>query len=385
MDLMPLVESWRHALLEIAEQEMLHLALVQNLLTAVGAGPHLGRPAFPVPPRAFPAKVQILLLPFGEQALRHFAFLERPEGVEMRDAEGMAAVERVTPLMVPEEDAIGPIVPEFETISHLYRSIEDGLTNLAERMGEGSLFIGPPRAQATGAHFEFESLVTVTDLASARRAIDTIVEQGEGARGEWKTAHFGRVLTMLDQLESALEADPTFEPSRPVLAAAVRPSESGVSVPLISRPFTVRCVDLFNAVYEVVLELLSRYFAHADESDEQLATLASVAVELMEDALAPLGALITRLPVGEEHPERTTGPMFELFYASAYLFPHRQAAWTLMIERLREVAAFATSCRNECPPGLMVQLSQISDAIRTQADELASAVSPDDAIETANR
>ena len=30
--------------------------------------------------------------------------------------------------------AIGPIVADFETISHLYRSIEDGLTGLAERM-----------------------------------------------------------------------------------------------------------------------------------------------------------------------------------------------------------------------------------------------------------
>ena len=38
----------------------------------------------------------------------------------------------------------------------------------------------------------------MTDLASARRAIDTIVEQGEGARGEWRDAHFGRLLGILD-------------------------------------------------------------------------------------------------------------------------------------------------------------------------------------------
>ena len=71
---------------------MLHLALVQNLLTSIGAGPHLGRPNFPVPPRAFPAKVQIALLPFSEAALRHFAFLERPEGYDIEDAEEMAAL-----------------------------------------------------------------------------------------------------------------------------------------------------------------------------------------------------------------------------------------------------------------------------------------------------
>ena len=33
------VNRWRRTLLEISEQEMLHLALVQNLLTAVGAAP----------------------------------------------------------------------------------------------------------------------------------------------------------------------------------------------------------------------------------------------------------------------------------------------------------------------------------------------------------
>jgi len=32
--------------------------------------------------------VQLDLLPFGEQALRHFLFLERPEGIERQDAAG---------------------------------------------------------------------------------------------------------------------------------------------------------------------------------------------------------------------------------------------------------------------------------------------------------
>ena len=43
------VQRWRKVLLEISEQEMLHLALVQNLLTAVGAAPRLARPNFPMP------------------------------------------------------------------------------------------------------------------------------------------------------------------------------------------------------------------------------------------------------------------------------------------------------------------------------------------------
>ena len=124
----------RRTLLPIAEQEMLHLALVQNLLTAVGAGPHLARPNFPVPPRAFPARIQIELLPFGEEALRHFAFLERPEGEPIDDAEAFRRDRRrAQPLPDVDEDEIGPIVADFETISHLYRSIEDGLEHAGRR------------------------------------------------------------------------------------------------------------------------------------------------------------------------------------------------------------------------------------------------------------
>ena len=88
------IQRWRKTLLEISAQEMLHLALVQNLLTAVGAAPRLARPNFPMPAYAYPAGVRIELLPFGEAALRHFAFLERPEGMDVEDAEGFEAFER---------------------------------------------------------------------------------------------------------------------------------------------------------------------------------------------------------------------------------------------------------------------------------------------------
>ena len=53
--------GWKRELIHIGEQEMLHLALVQNLLASVGAAPRLGRPNFPLPPQAMPAKVQMAL------------------------------------------------------------------------------------------------------------------------------------------------------------------------------------------------------------------------------------------------------------------------------------------------------------------------------------
>jgi hypothetical protein len=41
----------------VASEEMLHLALVQNVLPAIGAAPHLTRPNLPAPARHYPAGV----------------------------------------------------------------------------------------------------------------------------------------------------------------------------------------------------------------------------------------------------------------------------------------------------------------------------------------
>jgi hypothetical protein len=321
-----------------------------------------------------PQYFQSIQIHEGEQSLRHFAYLERPEGLDMADQDALAAVEKSAPLPRAAEDEIGAHLQDFETIGELYRSIEQGLDRLAARLGDARWFVGPAEAQATGAHFwGFDDLTPVIDLASARAAIDTIVEQGEGARGEWRNAHFGRLVTILDEYLELREADPDFEPARPVLAAAVRGREDGVDVPLITDAFASRATDLLNAVYEVILQLLARYFAHTDESEDQLRVLAQVAMLLMKNAIKPLGGLVTRLPVGFEHLGSTVGPTFELFYPIDYLLPHREAAWIVLEERLRDLAELGVRCRDVCSPLHMPVLDQVTAALSAQADELAAA------------
>jgi hypothetical protein len=367
------VRRWRRELIHIAEQEMLHLSLVQNLLTAVGAGSAFGRPNFPLPPHAYPAGIKMALLPFGEIALRHFAFLERPEGLDVDDFDAFAAVEKSAPLTPASEDEIGARLQDFPTIGALYRAIEIGLDRLAERLGEERLFCGPPSAQASAADIPFPDLTPVTDLASAHAALDLIVEQGEGARGDWRDAHFGRLIAILDEYLELREADPAFEPARPVVAACVREREDGLAVPLITEPFTGRCVDLLNATYEVILQLLARYFAHTDETPDQLRVLSQVSIGLMRNVIKPLGGLVTRLPVGPAYPGATAGPTFELFYDTDYLIPHRRSAWIVMEERMRTVAELAVRCQEACSPLYMPIVSRVVDALRDEADQLAEA------------
>ena len=87
-DQLDAVERWRGMIFGIAGEEMLHWAMVQNLLTAVGSAPYVSRPHMPHQARGYPPGVQVRLLPFGEAALQHFVYLERPEGMEGVDAEG---------------------------------------------------------------------------------------------------------------------------------------------------------------------------------------------------------------------------------------------------------------------------------------------------------
>ena len=349
------VQAWELTLIDVIKQEMLHLALATNILSALGAAPHFERPNFPILSRWYPPDVQIALVPFGERALRHFMFLERPEGMPLQDAQGFGSVGPMQPLTVDDPQiTAGP--EEWHTVGHLYRGIEAGLAHLVNRHGEAAVFIGPPKAQATTEVFEWPDLTAVTDLASATAAIEVIVEQGEGARGDWVKSHFGKFVGILEDFLTLKAADPTFEPARPVLPVFLRQPPDVDQVTLIEDRLTRRVADLFNAVYEVILQVQSRYFVHHGETPEELETLARTAKHLMNWVMRNLGPVLTALPVGSESPGRTAGPAFEIVRPAFFLLPHREAAWKIMHERLETLADVCAGLAKDVVPDVMTKL-----------------------------
>jgi Ferritin-like len=362
------IGKWKKAVASVATEEMLHLGLVNNLLAALGAAPRVGRPNLPAAGRYFPPEIQLALVPFGERALRHFLYLERPEGINRDDAEGFETLREAEPLVTARE--IVPRPQHFTTVGELYRSIEEGLERLVDHHGERWVFVGPERAQATPKNFWWDDLIPVTNLSSAKRALGTIVEQGEGARGHWRDAHYGRFLEVLGEYLTMRREDPTFEPARPVLAACVRAPVDAPAGPLVTDPVTVRVLDVFNVTYEILLYSLGRFFGHGDETDDQLQALADVAVGLMVKVLKPVGELVTTMPVGDEYPGMLAGPSFEVFYRSGYLLPHKTAAWTLLHERLLECYGFLMQSVTEY--GAPAALTEAGDALLSSAHTLAS-------------
>src|SRR5215475_12236862 len=326
------VARWREVLTGIAIEEMLHLALVFNMMTAIGAAPPLSRPNFPRSSGDLPGAIQFRLLPFGTDSLTHFLYLERPEGMERMDAEGF--VPTVPPHEPVEPGEAFSRAQDFGTVGHLYRGIEQGLAALSSRFGERGLFVGPRRAQATPELFRWPQLVAVHDLASATAAINEIIEQGEGARGDWQPAHYGRFLGIWEEYARFKEASPAFEPAFPVMPAFTRqPYDITEPQPLLTDPATRSVAELFNLGYEVLLQVLTRFFTHTDETDDQLDALVQAAFDIMAGVLRPVGAALTRLPVGPDHPGRTAGPTFEMFYQFGNFVPWCEPAWALLSER----------------------------------------------------
>jgi hypothetical protein len=372
------VQVWEATLVDVIKQEMLHLALATNILTAIGAAPHFERPNLPILSRWYPPGVQIALLPFGERALRHFMYLERPEGMTLDDAEGFAALPDIQPAASIDQPVAA--VPEpWQTVGHLYRGIEAGLAALCDRYGEAAVFIGPPGAQAVTATFEWKELAAVTDLASASRAIELIVEQGEGARGDWVKSHFGKFVGILEDFLAVQAADPGFNPARPVEPAYVRLPLDVESGTLIEDPLTARVVDLCNGLYEVTLQVLSRYYVHHGETPAELETLARTAKHLMNWVMRPLGSVLTTLPIGPSRPGRTAGPALEIVRPAYFVLPHREPAWKIISERL-DVLTETCSVLGQQPGlsplgDLAAKLRSMAGDARQHLDERASAAS----------
>ncbi len=369
-DQLAVVQRWRSRIAHVATQEMLHLALVHNLLSAIGAAPHLTRPNLPQPANYYPAGVSWPCCRSASRRCSTSCSWSGPRAWTWPTRPGWPPSAGPSPTSASGTSCRAR--QDFATVGHLYRSIEAGLAHLAERHGEDWLFVGPPRAQATTGHFGWPELIPVTDLASAQRAIDEILEQGEGPRGHWRDAHFGQFVAILDEYQQMLAAQPDFDPVRPVVAANVRPHERDTEVRLITDPLTARVADLFNVGYEILLQTLERFFAHTEETDAQLQTLADVTIALMSQVLRPLGDLITTLPAGPDYPGLTAGPSFELFYEDDYLMPHRAAAWALLAERLDEAAGLCFQLQDDHDRAVAERLAPVLGALREMSRTLAA-------------
>ena len=324
------VSRWRRAVVSVAVEEMSHLALASNLMTSIGGAPHFSRPNFPIPPGYHPSGVVVELARFTPAVLDHFIFLERPEGKELSDS-----AEFVHPADYHRTQPSGRLMPhaqDYGTVGHLYRGIRHGLSVLAHHIGEDRLFCGAPQSQIGQGDVSLPGVIAVTDLASAEQAIETIIEQGEGAPGHSEDSHYSRFLKVRREYGEFVEADPAFDPAFPVAHNPVMrtPLDPAHRV-LIDDLHSARVLDIANALYTHMLRCLVQAYGRGAEDEAGKRLFVDAAIDLME-ALNQLGPHLASLPAGPSHPGVNAGVTFTMLRDVARL-PPGPSEMRIMAER----------------------------------------------------
>ncbi|WP_084187234.1 ferritin-like domain-containing protein [Andreprevotia chitinilytica] len=290
------LQRWRRIILDVAIDEMAHLALVGNLMNAIGGVAHFNRPNFPIAPGYHPAAMQVRLAPFNRDTLQHFVHLERPEGDDEPDGAGFAHTS--TYVRGLHGLTLTPTAQDYLTVGHLYRSVEAGLRALSETLGEAALFCGDPALQVGPSVVGLKGLIAVTDLASACQAIATIVEQGEGAQDNAPDGHYHRFISVREAYEAMLARNPDFVPAHPAATNPVmrKPPDPQGRV-WVANAEAQSVLDLANATYELMLQCLAQGFAANDQAEKKL--MIDAAIKLMQ-AVDPLGKQLARIKANDQ-------------------------------------------------------------------------------------
>ena len=331
-DQVEMIAGWRHQIIQIAVQEMLHLALASNLLTAIGGAPYFRRANFPQGKTYTSLSLRFVLAPFNEETLKRYICFELPQDFEPGPDEEIDWNEACTEIREADFLLPQPLLPkklDFHSIGELYRLISEGFDEIETKLRTTgkTLFIGCREAQATGL---WDELRQVTDVASAQKAIELIIEQGEGTPVDQADNHFRSFISTLEAYQKELEKDAAFQPARPVIENPLldlqrdQPGAISLGANVITDELARDVVEIFAAVYEVMLQILARYFAHTDEDEEQLYVLKSAFLNLMPYVLSPIGSAITQLPAGIDG--MNAGPSFEVF-SDVQLLPQMTSAW----------------------------------------------------------
>lgn len=270
----------------VVAEEMLHAALVANLLTAVGGYPNFRDPGLvPTYPGLLPHHIPPLMVnlaPASPQLCRDvFMVIERPEA----------------PGAPPEEDY-------FETLGQFYYALELALEDLSDRFAlfsdvQAERQLADPRFYQP-VEFDAEDsggLMLIRDLETACEAIEVVVHQGEGVSDEKYADPSHQELTHYYKFEQIADGVSPLGEVRPVMT-----NPTTAALPEALRPVS----DLVNALYRLLYLTLDDLYQPVSEKSPVVDRLYS----LMSGLLGPTVRYLMEQPVGDG---LVAGPSFEVF------------------------------------------------------------------------
>jgi CDGSH-type Zn-finger protein/uncharacterized Fe-S cluster protein YjdI len=334
------VAGWRRTILDVAIDEMGHLAAVWNITAALGGSPRFGRGNFPLDPGALPAGIVLKLAPFNEAVLQHFIHLERPEGSTEPDGEGF--VPELQFKRGTRRARLTPMATDYETVGVFYTKLGENLRAFVARLGEATAFCGDPNLQLSEAEVSLGGAKPVICLKTALAAFDAIVQQGEGAREDATGSHYQRFLAIRSELAALKALNPSFQPAYPAAVNPVlRPPLRPQGRVWLENEDAFVTVDVANACYALMLRFLAYSYIVRRPSPEKALSI-DLALGLMH-AAAHLAERAARLPAGPSNPGCNAGMSFTALRDAAPMLPGA-SAHRYFAERLGELAAAAAVC-----------------------------------------
>jgi hypothetical protein len=346
----------------VVVEEMLHMALVSNLMNAIGGRPSLAPKYVPLYPGYMKHHAAggpfIQLQPLSQSVAKTvFMAIEAPESSPKAPAEG----------------------EHFHTIGQFYKAVEEGFETCADRYPD--LFEADTGFQRADTYFGGGGgeLVLVHDLLSAKQALTEITEQGEGAPephpplpGEERFGDHEYYGTRLDATYGPILGTP-WELSHyrkfqqladgEVALPSIYPMQANPSSERLSGS-TKKLAELTDSCYTLVLRGLERLFTSADAEHGFF----TVAFPVMQAALPRLCALLMQTPL-ELAADPTVGP------TAGPAFLYHSASVEAMVSTTEDLQsnppdlqALPPALRNEYRQGWIVSLQAVADTLRSVLD-----------------
>jgi hypothetical protein len=194
------VRSWRKSILDIAREEMAHLATVENLVTLLGGAPSFAREDYPIPADLYPFPLE--LEPLRKSALAKYVLAEMPSEAILERHHLTEEIDKIRKSLKCEKGI------DVHRVGKLY----DKLTRLftlpsasSKGPAQPEPFIANADIQATSAPYQVRPgewglgypdllILPAATRGDALTAIKQISDQGEGTGLSKETSHFAKFL-----------------------------------------------------------------------------------------------------------------------------------------------------------------------------------------------
>ena len=298
-------------------EEMLHLSLARNLLVAIGGG---GK---------FCCYDSEFVPKYPEPMLHRVPELE----LSLEPCSPRLMTEVFMPLELPAKSHAKPQPDQYNTIGQFYAAIREGFDYLDKHNHDELWGDNQPDLQYQNTYWNQDGggdPIVVTDIKTAHEAIDTIVEQGEGASGTGevplKPADPKKGLDELSHYMKFKAISEGVDVIGDVWPVPTNPKVADYSDPV------AKLATLFNAAYAYVLCMIDEIYATtrktvASGNKSPRYGLERTFVAAMGGLLYPIGDLLVRQPLAPGH---NAAPTFE-FYEFADT-PNRKAQLTALCD-----------------------------------------------------